>query len=76
MKVESWPLADIRPYDQNPRRIPDAAIQAVADSITRYGFRQPIVVDSDGVIVVGLAPACWPPNGWTWRQRPSTSPTI
>ena len=52
MKIEDWPLTSIRPYEQNPR-VNDAAVGAVADSIERYGFRQPIVVDGAGVIVCG-----------------------
>ena len=46
------PSDAIRPYDKNPRKN-DPAVDAVARSITDYGFRQPIVVDADGVIVVG-----------------------
>ena len=52
MQVQLRPLTDIRPYDNNPR-LNDAAVDAVATSIREFGFRQPIVVDSDGVIVVG-----------------------
>ena len=52
MNVELRPLAEIRPYEKNPR-INDAAVDAVAESIRRFGFRQPIVVDGDGVIVCG-----------------------
>lgn len=52
MKIELRRLADIRPYENNPRAN-DAAIAAVAASIREFGFRQPIVVDTDGVIVVG-----------------------
>ncbi len=52
MNIELRPLANIKPYEKNPR-INDAAIDAVAESIRRFGFRQPIVVDGDGVIVVG-----------------------
>lgn len=52
MKVEQRPLAEIKPYESNPR-INDAAVDAVAESIKRFGFRQPIVVDADGVIVCG-----------------------
>ncbi|MFH1109480.1 MAG: DNA modification methylase [Planctomycetota bacterium] len=52
MKIESRPLAEIKPYEKNPR-INDAAVEAVARSIREFGFRQPIVVDADGVIVVG-----------------------
>src|SRR5688500_4381048 len=52
MKVESWKIADIKPYEQNPR-LNDSAVDAVARSLREFGFRQPIVVDKDGVIVVG-----------------------
>ncbi|MCG3122054.1 MAG: hypothetical protein GIKADHBN_00430 [Phycisphaerales bacterium] len=52
MHVELRTIADIKPYDHNPRRN-DGAVEAVANSIREYGFRQPIVVDADGVIVVG-----------------------
>lgn len=46
-------LSEIRPYDRNPRIIPQAAVDAVAKSITTFGFRQPIVVDGHGVILAG-----------------------
>src|SRR5471032_2634488 len=52
MKIEIRKLSEIRPYENNPR-INDQAIEAVARSIREFGFRQPIVVDEDGVIVVG-----------------------
>ncbi|MBX3433282.1 MAG: ParB N-terminal domain-containing protein [Pirellulales bacterium] len=52
MKIEQRPLTAIRPYDQNPRNNDDA-VAAVAESIREFGFRQPIVVDAEGVIVCG-----------------------
>src|SRR5260370_27398141 len=52
MLVEMRPLGSIRPYENNPRRN-DAAVEAVAASIREFGFRQPIVVDEEGVIIVG-----------------------
>jgi len=52
VNIELRPLAGIKPYEQNPR-INDAAVDAVAESIRRFGFRQPIVVDEAGVIVCG-----------------------
>ena len=52
MKIELRKLSSIRPYDTNPRHN-DKAVQAVANSIREFGFRQPIVVDVEGVIVVG-----------------------
>jgi DNA modification methylase len=52
MKIELRPVDRITPYDRNPRKN-DGAVGAVARSLKEYGFRQPIVVDADGVIVVG-----------------------
>jgi ParB-like chromosome segregation protein Spo0J len=52
MQIEQREIDRIKPYDKNPRRN-DKAIAAVAESIREFGFRQPIVVDKDGVIVVG-----------------------
>jgi DNA modification methylase len=52
MHVEERPLSAIRPYQNNPR-INDPAVDAVAASLREFGFRQPIVVDEEGVIIVG-----------------------
>lgn len=51
--VEERHIDSIRPYWRNPRRITDRAIDAVKDSIERYGYQQPIVIDPAGVIVTG-----------------------
>ena len=52
MRIEDRPLDTVTPYAGNPRRIPAAAGRAVATSIERYGFRQPIVVDAEGVVII------------------------
>ncbi len=52
MKVEMRPIANIKPYANNPR-VNDPAVDVVAASIREFGWRQPIVVDTDGVIVCG-----------------------
>ena len=52
MDVELRSIDSIRPYDKNPRQN-DGAVDAVAKSIQEFGWRQPIVVDGDGVIIVG-----------------------
>ena len=52
LAIEWRPLDDVQPYENNPRRNDDA-VDAVACSIEQFGFRQPIVVDAAGVIVVG-----------------------
>ena len=53
MKVVPWDIGEVTPYKNNPRKITPDAIAAVARSLETYGWRQPIVVDSEGVIVVG-----------------------
>jgi DNA modification methylase len=52
MKVVQRDISSIRPYDRNPRHN-DQAVDAVARSIREFGWRQPIVVDADGVVIVG-----------------------
>jgi ParB-like chromosome segregation protein Spo0J len=52
MDIELRNIDDIRPYESNPRQN-DQAVDAVATSLREFGFRQPIVVDPDGVIIVG-----------------------
>ena len=50
--VELRPIEAIKPYPGNPR-VNDDAVDAVAASLQEFGFRQPIVVDAEGVIIVG-----------------------
>jgi ParB-like chromosome segregation protein Spo0J len=52
MKIVQWAIEKVKPYDKNPRRN-DKAVEAVAKSISEFGFRQPILVDSGGGIDVG-----------------------
>ena len=53
MKIEMWLTIKIIPFARNARKIPQQAIDKVAASIQEFSFRQPIVVDEDGVIVCG-----------------------
>jgi DNA modification methylase len=53
MIVTFWPLEKIIPYARNARKIPPEAVDKVAASIQEFGWRQPIVVDRDGVIICG-----------------------
>lgn len=52
MKIEMRPVGEVIPYDKNPRKNLEA-VDAVCASLKEFGFRQPIVVDAAGVIVVG-----------------------
>jgi DNA modification methylase len=53
LSVEWWPTERPTPYARNPRVAPEEAIAKVAASLTEYGWRQPIVVDFQGVIIAG-----------------------
>lgn len=53
MEVREWPISDVRPYKDNPRKIPREAVERVAASIREFGFQQPIVVDVYGVVIAG-----------------------
>lgn len=52
MDVIEKKLGEIKPYENNPRKNDDA-VDAVAASIKEFGFKVPIVIDSNGVIVAG-----------------------
>lgn len=52
MQIVEKRLTELYPYENNPRKN-DKAIPYVAESIKRYGFKVPIVIDKDGVIVAG-----------------------
>ena len=52
MNIIQTPINEITPYARNPRKN-EAAIAKVAASIKEFGFRQPIVVDGEKVVIVG-----------------------
>lgn len=52
MIIEDIPISAVKPYEKNPRKN-DKAVDGVAESIKQFGFKQPIVIDKNGVIVAG-----------------------
>lgn len=52
MQIIEKQIADIKPYENNPRNN-EAAIQYVANSIKDFGFKVPIVIDKNGTIITG-----------------------
>lgn len=52
IKIEYLALSDIKPYENNPR-INDDAVKYVANSIKEFGFKVPIIIDQNNVIVAG-----------------------
>ena len=53
MEIKNLDINLILPYKNNPRKISDTAIEKVANSIKNFGFRQPIVIDKNNIVVVG-----------------------
>src|SRR6185369_10213917 len=51
--VCAWPIEKVIPYARNSRKIPERAVDKVAASVKEFGFRVPIVVDKDGVVICG-----------------------
>lgn len=52
MKIVNVSLPDLKPYENNPR-INDNAVESVMNSIKEFGFKVPIVITKDNVIVAG-----------------------
>jgi ParB-like chromosome segregation protein Spo0J len=52
MKIIELTLDQLKPYEKNPRRN-DHAVKYVAQSIKEFGFKVPIIIDKDNVIVAG-----------------------
>ena len=52
MNIAEKKIFDIKPYENNPRKNDDA-VKYVAESIKQFGFKVPIVIDKDNVIVAG-----------------------
>lgn len=64
MEIIEKKISDITPYENNPRNNDDA-VAYVANSIREFGFKVPIVVDRDGVIVAGHSLARDP----AWKMK-------
>ena len=52
MELKNYKLTELKPYDKNPRKN-DEAVEYVANSIREFGFKNPIVIDKNNVIVCG-----------------------
>ena len=52
MNITEKKITDIKPYENNPRNNQEA-VEYVANSIKEFGFKVPIIIDKDGVIVAG-----------------------
>ena len=52
MKIVNKNISDIKPYENNPRINVDS-VDKVANSIKEFGYRVPIIIDKNNVIVAG-----------------------
>lgn len=53
MKIEQMKIKDVIPYERNAKKHDNNQINNVAESIQRFGFAQPLVVDKDNVLIIG-----------------------
>ena len=53
MEVINVPVRDLIPYEKNAKNHPDDQIEHIANSIREFGFRQPLVIDAQNVVVIG-----------------------
>jgi ParB-like chromosome segregation protein Spo0J len=52
MQIIDKKIGEIKPYEKNPRKN-DNAVDAVASSISQFGFKNPIVIDGNNIIICG-----------------------
>lgn len=52
MQIHEIAVLELHEYENNPRNN-DGAVEAVAESIREFGFKVPIVIDTNGVVVAG-----------------------
>ena len=53
MNIVNMKIKDIIPYEKNAKKHDKTQIANVAESIKRFGFAQPLVVDKDNVLIIG-----------------------
>ena len=53
MKVEYLAVNEIKPYEKNAKKHPVEQVELIANSLREFGWRQPLVVDADNVLVIG-----------------------
>lgn len=53
LKIEYLSVGSLKPYEKNAKRHPADQVDHIANSIREFGFRQPLVIDKDNVIVIG-----------------------
>lgn len=55
MELTALKVADLKPFERNPRVHPDSAIEKLVTSIRAYGWTNPILVNKDNTVLAGHA---------------------
>lgn len=53
MRIEYIEVGALKPYEKNAKEHPERQVEQIAASIREFGFRQPIVVDGEGLVIAG-----------------------
>lgn len=53
MEIKWIPIDQVKPYERNAKKHPEEQIQQIANSLKEFGWQQPIVLDENGVVVIG-----------------------
>lgn len=53
MKIQEIKVTDLKPYPKNAKIHPQEQIEKIANSIQEFGFKQPLVIDKDNIVIVG-----------------------
>lgn len=53
MNVIMRRIDELKPYEMNAKEHPETQIVNVAESIRRFGWKQPIVIDAEDTIIIG-----------------------
>jgi len=53
LNIENISVKDIKPYKKNAKKHPAEQVEYIANSIREFGFRQPLVIDKDNVLIIG-----------------------
>lgn len=53
MEIKNVKIAEIKPYANNAKTHPEEQVEKIANSIKAFGFKQPLVLEDDGTIIIG-----------------------
>lgn len=52
-QIEMIPTGELRPYPWNAKRHEEEQVQRIANSISAFGFKIPVIVDEDNLLIAG-----------------------